>query len=493
MASSVLATGHSLLCGDAPATIFLTFRNMCLPSLSTELMQCGCNLKQDTTTIDLVFNRNQFSAKEAYMTADADPATQRFLSQPSALPPADIEKSTRVHQALGLSASLTLLFSVTCALAVANVYFAQPLLDSMAQSLGVASSMIGVVVTATQVGYALGLLFIVPLGDLVNRKRLILTQVLLSAVALAAVGAAQQWLALLGAMIVMGLLAVVVQVLVAYAAMLATPSQRGHAVGTVTSGIVLGILLARFTSGLIADIAGWRAVYFVSSGLMLTIAAVLWKVVPVTAPPRHQDSYLALISSVIKLFITERILRARGLLALLIFAAFSVLWTSMVLPLSAPPLSLSHTAIGMFGLAGVAGALAARRAGRWADQGLGQRVTGISLGLLTLSWLPITFAETSLIALICGVVLLDFAVQAVHVTNQSLIFAARPDAQSRMVGAYMCFYSVGSALGAAAATQVYALWGWIAVSLLGASISATALVLWFLTFHFSTNDQGRSA
>lgn len=427
------------------------------------------------------------------MTADVDSATKRFSRHPSGLLHSDTGESSRADQSPGLSPSLTLLFSVTCALAVANVYFAQPLLDSMAQSLGVASSMIGVVVTATQVGYALGLLFIVPLGDLVNRKRLILTQVLLSAVALAAVGAAQQWLALLSAMIVMGLLAVVVQVLVAYAAMLATPSQRGHAVGTVTSGIVMGILLARFTSGLIADIAGWRAVYFVSSGLMLIIAAVLWKVVPVTAPPRHKDAYLALISSVFKLFITERILRARGLLALLIFAAFSVLWTSMVLPLSAPPLSLSHTTIGMFGLAGVAGALAASRAGRWADQGLGQRVTGISLGLLTLSWLPITFAETSLIALICGVVLLDFAVQAVHVTNQSLIFAARPDAQSRLVGAYMCFYSVGSALGAAAATQVYALWGWIAVSLLGALISATALVLWFLTFHFSTNNQGGSA
>src|SRR5690606_37511961 len=142
----------------------------------------------------------------------------------------DTGESSRADQSPGLSPSLTLLFSVTCALAVANVYFAQPLLDSMAQSLDVASSMIGVVLTATQVGYALGLLFIVPLGDLVNRKRLILTQVLLSAVALAAVGAAQQWLALLSAMIVMGLLAVVVQVLVAYAAMLATPSQRGHAV-----------------------------------------------------------------------------------------------------------------------------------------------------------------------------------------------------------------------------------------------------------------------
>ena len=427
------------------------------------------------------------------MTAEVDSTTQGFSRQPSGLPHTDTGESSRIDRSEGLSPSLTLLFSVTCALAVANVYFAQPLLASMAQSLGVASGLIGVVVTATQVGYALGLLFIVPLGDRVNRKRLIITQVVLSAIALAAVGASQQWLALLGAMIMMGLLAVVAQVLVAYAAVLATPSQRGQAVGTVTSGIVLGILLARFTSGLIADLAGWRAVYFVSSGLMLAVAAVFWKVVPAAVSPRNQHTYQALIRSLFKLFMTEPVLRIRGLLALLIFAAFSVLWTAMVLPLSAAPLTLSHTAIGMFGLAGVAGALAARRAGRWADQGLGQRVTGISLGLLTLSWLLITFAETSLIALVCGVVLLDFAVQAVHVTNQSLIFAARPDAQSRMVGAYMCFYSVGSALGAAAATQVYALWGWMAVSLLGALLSATALALWFFTSHFSSTTQGRSA
>ncbi|MGO3925580.1 MFS transporter [Pseudomonas sp. QLc11A] len=408
------------------------------------------------------------------------------------MPDADNGESAGADGSAGLSPSLTLLFSVTCALAVANVYFAQPLLDSMAQSLGVASSMIGVVVTATQVGYALGLLFIVPLGDLLNRKGLILTQVLLSAVALAGVGAAQQWLTLLGAMVIVGLLAVMVQVLVAYAAVLATPSQRGQAVGTVTSGIVLGILLARLTSGLIADLAGWRAVYFVSSGLMLVLAAVFWKVLPCTLSPRNRNTYPALIRSMFRLFMTEPVLRIRGLLALLIFAAFSVLWTSMVLPLSAPPLSLSHTAIGLFGLAGVAGALAARRAGRWADQGLGQRVTGISLVILTLSWLPIAFAQTSLIALVGAVVLLDFAVQAVHVTNQSFIFAARPDAQSRMVGAYMCFYSVGSALGAAAATQVYAQWGWTAVSLLGASISATALLLWLISCHSSTIDQGRS-
>lgn len=377
-----------------------------------------------------------------------------------------------------LSRALTLLFSVTCALAVANVYFAQPLLDVMAQSLNVQPGRIGIVVTATQIGYAAGLLLIVPLGDLIERKTLILSQVLLSAIALLVVASAQRWPVLLGAMIVVGLMAVVVQVLVACAASLAAPAQRGQAVGTVTSGIVLGILLARFTSGVIADLAGWRAVYYVSAGLMLIMAAVFYKTMPATGLPRLERSYTALVRSTCRLFITEPVLRIRGVFAFLIFAAFSVLWTSMVLPLSAPPLSLSHTQIGLFGLAGVAGALAASRAGRWADQGLGHRITGLSLALLVLSWLPMAYAQSSLLALVVGVILLDFAVQAVHVTNQSLIFAARPDAQSRLVGAYMCFYSAGSALGAVAATQVYALWGWIAVCLLGAAISAAAWLLW---------------
>ena len=424
------------------------------------------------------------------MTAE----TEQLTRQSSSFDPAQIRLQTTPadDDHTGLSSALTVLFAVTCALAVANVYFAQPLLDSMAQSLGVAPAMIGIVVTATQAGYAAGLLLIVPLGDRVNRKRLILGQILLSALALAGVGASPTWLALLGTLIVVGLMAVVVQVVVAYAASLATPSQRGRAVGTVTSGIVLGILLARFASGLIADLAGWRAVYFLSSGLMLILGAVLWRTIPKAASPPSRDSYAALIRSLFKLLVSEPVLQVRGLLALLIFAAFSVLWTAMVLPLSAPPLSLSHTAIGLFGLAGVAGALAARRAGRWADQGLGQRVTGLALCVLTLSWVPIGFAQTSLIALVCGVILLDFAVQAVHVTSQSLIFAARPDAQSRLVGAYMCFYSVGSAVGAVAATQVYARWGWVAVCLLGASTSAAALVLWYLTAHVRDPGKGGS-
>lgn len=414
------------------------------------------------------------------MTEGTDSRLGRL--SPSCPPPSRPHRSPDViPQEPALSPWLTLLLSVTCALAVANVYFAQPLLDAMADSLAVDAGLIGGVVTANQAGYALGLLLIVPLGDRVNRKSLVLGQTAISAIALAAVGAAPSWLALLGALIVVGLMAVVVQVLVAYAAVLAAPSQRGQIVGTVTSGIVLGILMARFASGLVADLAGWRAVYFVSSGLMLTLCAVLWQGLPDSPSPRGSGTYLNLIGSVFKLVISEPVLRIRGVLALLIFAAFSVLWTAMVLPLSAPPLSLSHTVIGLFGLAGVAGALAARRAGRWADQGLGQRVTGVALGVLTFSWLPISFAQTSLLAFVCGVILLDFAVQAVHVTSQNLIFAARPDAQSRVIGAYMCFYSIGSASGAVAATQAYARWGWSAVSLLGACISAAALIVWFVT------------
>ncbi|ARJ42823.1 MFS transporter [Pantoea alhagi] len=371
---------------------------------------------------------------------------------------------------------LTFLFSVACACSVANVYFAQPLLESMADSLNVQPGLIGMVVTVTQTGYAVGLFFLVPLGDLLNRKKLIIAQALLSALALIIAGFSWHWASLLAAMFFVGLMAVVVQVIVAYTALLAAPQRRGKAVGTVTSGVVLGILLARFIAGLIADFSGWRAVYLSSACLMLIMAAVLGKAIPATPLAPLKASYRTLMLSLIRLFIADATLRVRSVFALLIFTAFSMFWTSMVLPLSER--SLSHTQIGLFGLAGIAGALAASKAGLWADQGMGHRTTGIALALLTFSWLPIAFAETSLLLLALGVILLDFAVQAVHVTNQSLIFAARPDAQSRVVGAYMCFYSLGSASGAIIATQLYAHWGWHAVCLAGAAVSAMALILW---------------
>ncbi|MEN4571975.1 MFS transporter [Pantoea agglomerans] len=375
-----------------------------------------------------------------------------------------------------LSSRMIFFFSLTSALAVANVYSAQPLLESIAASLQVSTGTIGTVVTATQSGYALGLIFLVPLGDCVNRKKLVITQLLLSVLALITAAVAPDLMTLLCAMLLVGLMAVVTQLMVAWAAMLASPEQRGQVVGSVTSGIVIGILLARFVSGMIADLAGWRAVYLTAACLLLLISLILAKVLPATAGQTRRTSYPHLLLSVFRLFLTEPQLRRRGILALLIFAAFSMLWSSMVLPLTA--LSLSHTQTGMFGLAGIAGALAASRAGAWADLGQGQRATGLALALLTFSWLPIAALHISLLLLIFGVILLDFAVQTVHVINQSLIVAARPEAASRLVGAYMCFYSLGSALGAIAATQLYTHWGWQAVCYAGAAVSASAFLCW---------------
>ncbi|WP_312558962.1 MFS transporter [Atlantibacter hermannii] len=380
-----------------------------------------------------------------------------------------------------LSPRILFLFSLTCALAVANVYSAQPLLASMAESLNVLPGSMGAVITATQTGYAVGLIFLVPLGDRINRKMLVIVQLMLSVLALTAAALAANFTMLLGAMLLVGLMAVVAQLMVAWAATLAAPEQRGKVVGSVTSGIVLGILFARFVSGAIADLAGWRAVYLTAACLLLLISLTLARVMPATTTATARMSYLSLLLSVFRLFITEPQLRKRGILALMIFAAFSMLWTSMVMPLSA--MSLSHTQTGMFGLAGVAGALAASWGGLWADRGIGQRATGLALALLTLSWLPVGLLEIALGWLVLGIIMLDFAVQTVHVINQSLIIAARPDAASRLVGAYMCFYSLGSALGAIAATQLYALWGWHAVCYAGALVSACAFLFWLGSRH----------
>ncbi|NMA99328.1 MAG: MFS transporter, partial [Phyllobacteriaceae bacterium] len=286
---------------------------------------------------------------------------------------------------------------------------------------------------------------------------------------------------LFAGMAAVGLLAVVVQVLVSFAATLATPTERGKAVGMVTSGVVIGILGARFVAGVLADLGGWRAVYLTSAFLTLAMAGLLWRILPRNLSPGSTDSYTATLRSIPILFLTDRILLVRGILALLIFAAFSTFWTALVLPLSAAPFDYSHTQIGLFGLVGMAGAIAATGAGRLADRGLGQLTTGVSLTFLLASWGLIALLPLSIPALLIGVVLLDLAVQAVHVTNQSIIFDRHPQARSRLVGGYMVFYSLGSAIGAIAATIAYANGGWIGVSALGSAFSVAALLTWALT------------
>ncbi|KAF0865737.1 MFS transporter [Pseudomonas sp. LD120] len=377
-----------------------------------------------------------------------------------------------------LSPPVVLLFAIACGLAVGNVYYAQPLLDAMAQAFELSPATVGIVITLTQVGYGLGLLLLVPLGDLCNRRRLIVSQTLLSVLALLTVALAPSSAWLLLGMACIGLLAVVTQVLVAYAANLAPVTQRGRVVGMVTSGIVVGILLARTVAGTMADLAGWRSVYLLSAGLTLLVALALWHVLPAVEPPPTVQRYGQLLGSLRQLFKEEKVLRDRAVLAMLIFAAGTVLWTPMVLPLSAPPLSLSHTEIGLFGLAGAAGALGAARAGHLADRGLAQWTSGLALALMLVSWLPIAFTQSSLWALLLGVITFDLGLQAVHVTSQSLIYSVRPEAQSRLAAGYMLFYSVGSASGSIAATATYAWAGWTGVCLLGAAINGVALLYW---------------
>ncbi|MCF5701206.1 MFS transporter [Pseudomonas syringae] len=380
-----------------------------------------------------------------------------------------------------LNSSVVLLFAVACGLAVGNVYYAQPLLDAMAEAFAMSPASIGIVITLTQTGYGIGLVLLVPLGDLLNRRWLIVTQNLLSVVALLMIAWAPNSAWLLLGMTLTGLLAVVTQVLVAYAATLADPAQRGRVVGMVTSGIVVGILLARTAAGAMADLAGWQAIYLLSAGLTLLMTLLLFGVLPKDEPPQPDTTYMALIASVFSLFRQEAVLRQRAILALLTFASAMVLWTPMVLPLSAPPLSLSHSEIGLFGLAGAAGALAAARAGHLADRGLGQWVSGLSLLLMLASWLPIALTGSSLWALLLGVITLDLGLQAVHVTSQSMIYSVRPEAQSRLTAGYMLFYSIGSAGGSIASTAMYAWAGWAGVCLLGAGINAVALGYWWLT------------
>lgn len=392
-----------------------------------------------------------------------------------------------INQPSSMPRAVTLLFATACGMSVANIYFAQPLLDELSNDFAIDQSIIGLIITITQIFYGLGLLLLVPLGDLLNQRRLIIGQMLLSTVALFIVGTASYVVVLFVGMALVGLLAVVTQTLVAFAATMASSTEQGRVVGIVTSGIVIGILLARTFAGLVTDLAGWRSVYLVSATLMLLMVGMFIKVLPRGEREVKSLSYLQLIQSVFTLFIQERTLRIRSILAMLIFADFSILWTPLVLPLSAPPLALSHTVIGAFGLVGVAGALAAAQAGKFADQGYGQRTTGIALTLLPISWIFINYLEKSFLALIIGIVLLDLAVQAVHVTNQTMILPLRTEARSRLTAGYMVFYSIGSASGSIASTQMYAHFGWGGVCLLGASISTIALLFWATTKRFTNS------
>ncbi|MDY4385186.1 MFS transporter [Pectobacterium aroidearum] len=387
----------------------------------------------------------------------------------------------------GLSLSLTLIMSVATGLAVASNYYAQPLLDTIARVFELSVNQAGFIVTAAQLGYAVGLLFLVPLGDMFERRTLIVGMTLLAAGGMLLTASAPTlWIMITGTALT-GLFSVVAQLLVPLAATLATPETRGKVVGTIMSGLLLGILLARTVAGALASLGDWRTVYWVASTLMVIMALILWRALP-RIPQQNTLNYPQLLISIFRLFSASPLLRTRAILGCLSFANFSILWTSMAFLLASPPYSYSEGVIGLFGLVGAAGALAASRAGRLVDQGKAKPTTSVGIVLLLLSWGFIALGIHSVAALLIGIIVLDLAVQGVHVTNQSVIYRMMPEARNRLTAGYMTSYFIGGALGSLLSASAYQQWGWLGVCAAGGIISLLNLLVWWRSHHHETQE-----
>ncbi len=404
------------------------------------------------------------------------------LTQPSrGLPPRGVPAEGPSPQGLspqGPSRRLLLLLAVLAGVMVANLYYGQPLLERIGAEMAIPVAGVGWMVALSQAGYLLGLVLLVPLGDLLNRGVLISAQVAATAVGSTMVAIASSQAVLLVGFVVLGLASSVVQTIVAFTAASSSPDNRGGNIGTVTAGVVSGLILARTVAGGMTDLWGWRSVYVLAAagGIVLAVAAFLS--LPSRRATRGTVRYWRAVLSVAVLTRSNPIFRVRAVTTMLLFASFGVLWSGMALLLSGPAWNLPPSVIGLFGLAGLVGILAASKAGAAADRGWGQRVTGLSLAALLGSWLALWMGSWSLLWFMVGIIVLDAAVQAVHVSSQTLIVAGAEESASSIIGSYMVFYSVGSAVGAATVAPVYDTWGWAGASALGAVFALAALAVW---------------
>ncbi len=373
---------------------------------------------------------------------------------------------------------LVLLLAVASASAVANLYYVQPLLATLGRAFHVANNGTGIFVTLTQMGYACGLFFLVPVGDLVDRRSLILAFFGLEAIALLAAAISQNAWMFAAASVAIGILSVSAQIIVPYAAHMAPEAKRGTTIGTVMSGLLLGILSARTLSGLVSHAVGWRVVFLVAAVLMLGLMAVMWRLLPRQPASGSVRSYFHLLSSVAELFIKQSVLRRRALYGACVFAAFSVFWTGATFLLSGEPYHYSDAVIGLFGLCGIAGALSASFAGRLSDKGRTLIGTGAFLFLAMASFALNVWGSWSIAGVIAGTILLDLGVQGTQILNQSQIYRLGAAERSRITAAYMTPYFLGGAAGSAASVVAYRAGGWIAVCVVGAVIVGIAFIRW---------------
>lgn len=378
-----------------------------------------------------------------------------------------------------LTPGLVRLMAAGAGLCVASNYFSQPLLPLFAQTFGISSTQAALLVTVTQLGYIAGLIFLVPLGDLVERRTLLVVCTALNTVFLAVMAFSPNFHALMATAVVLGTCTVAAQILVPLSADLAPPLRRAQVVSSVMSGLLIGILLARFAAGLIAHVAGWRAVYLVAAVLMAFFCRTCQRRLPRVAPRAQEGGYGALLKSILHLFAREPVLRRRGLIGGLCFGAFAAFWTSMAFMLKGD-WHASEAAIGAVALVGAIGAMTARFAGRLADQGWARVSTGAFVLLLLASWALLLAGTHSIAALIAGVILLDLGMQGAHISNQSEVYRLDPAARSRLTTVYMTLYFSGGAAGSALAGPAYARYGWSGTCAIGAAMAAAALVVWAL-------------
>lgn len=374
-----------------------------------------------------------------------------------------------------LSAPLTAVMATACGVAVADLYYLQPLLHQLRGEFSVSASVASVPVTLVQVGYAAGLVLVAPLGDRVARRPLAVAVFAAAAASCALAAAAPNFAVLCATLTVVGLASVGTQVLLPLAADLAEPEERGRVIARVMTGLLSGVLLSRTASGLIAQAAGWRAVYASAAGALAICAVVLGRVLPDEAP-RPRARYRELVAGPFAMLARLPELRRRALFGALIFAAISVIWTTLSFHLGAAPFSYSRAQIGLFGLFGVAGVTAANVAGHLADRQRAGVATVVTALALTASF-GVLLAGGSLVAIALGLVLMDAGMQGTQVLNQSVIYGLEPGRRSRVNSAYMVCCFTGASIGSYAGGLVYERFSWTGCCALGGAIGATLLVL----------------
>lgn len=373
-----------------------------------------------------------------------------------------------------LGTATLVLMAVACGLCAGANYFNQPLLHTIAQDLGIAESRAALTVTLAQVSYALGLLFLVPLGDLLERRRLVLGLMVLAAGGMLVSSLSGGFAGLALGTAMAGLFSVAAQVLVPMAASFARPGQGGRAVGLVMSGLLVGILAARSVAGLLSAWGGWHAVYAVGALATLVVAGLLARALPV-APPVQRIGYGAALASLATLARAQPRLRARALIGGLGFATVSVLFSTMALLLAGPRHGLSDLQIGLIGLVGMAGALMANVTGRLADRGLEQPTTLGSALLMLAGWVALGLGGGHLAWFLVGFLVVDAALQGLHISNQNVIYALDPAARSRLNAVYMTGYFTGAAAGSALGSLAWQQQGWAGTTAVGLALGMATL------------------